>query len=285
MSEILTATTVNELKTEVRLWRSRGFRVGLVPTMGALHDGHLSLVKHVLEVADRCVVSIFINPMQFSTGEDFEIYPRQISADLHKLQSAGAHLAYLPTVDQMYPEGFCTRISLDGPASGLEGDLRPDFFSGVATVVTKLLLQALPDVTIFGEKDYQQVCVIRRVVKDLDIPVQIMSAPIARDAQGLALSSRNSYLNDNELRIARQLNKVLFSMSDALTSGADPIFIIDKTRATLRECGFDNVDYVALRKMETFGPWQPGDDGYLIGAVRIGKTRIWDGVRIVGPRQ
>lgn len=155
----------------------------------------------------------------------------------------------------------------------------------MATVVTKLLLQTLPDVAIFGEKDYQQVCVIRRVVKDLDIPVGVMSAPIAGDAQGLALSSRNSYLNDDELRIARQLNKVLLSMSDALTSGADPIFIIDKTRATLRECGFNNVDYVALRKMETFGPWQPGDDDYLISAVRIGKTRIWDGVRITGSRQ
>ncbi|WP_315762913.1 MULTISPECIES: pantoate--beta-alanine ligase [unclassified Bradyrhizobium] len=285
MTEICTAKTVSELKSEVRLWRSRGFRIGLVPTMGALHDGHLSLVKRVLEVTDRCVVSIFINPKQFSTGEDFEIYPRPISADLQKLQSAGAHLAYLPTVAEMYPDGFCTRISLDGPACGLEGDLRPYFFSGVATVVTKLLLQTLPDVAIFGEKDYQQVCVIRRVVRDLDIPVEVMSAPIARDDHGLALSSRNSYLNDHELRIARQLNKVLFSMSDTLAGGADPIFVIDNTRARLRECGFDNVDYVALRKMETFGPWHPGDDGYLIGAVRIGKTRIWDGVRVAGAKQ
>jgi pantoate--beta-alanine ligase len=155
----------------------------------------------------------------------------------------------------------------------------------VATVVTKLLLQTLPDVAVFGEKDYQQVCVIRRVVRDLDIPVEVVSAPIARDAHGLALSSRNSYLKDYELTIARQLNKVLFSTSDALAGGADPISVIDKARAALRECGFDNVDYVALRKTGSFGPWQPGDDGYLIGAVRIGKTRIWDGVRISSTRQ
>ncbi|RUW84860.1 pantoate--beta-alanine ligase, partial [Mesorhizobium sp. M8A.F.Ca.ET.023.01.1.1] len=196
MSRPHVVDSVAELRARIRDWRRDGQRIALVPTMGALHDGHLSLIKIALERADRCVVSIFVNPTQFAPSEDLDKYPRQLARDLDMLTMAKADLAFTPDVNEMYPLGFATKISVGGPSAGLETDFRPTFFDGVATVVAKLLLQAAPDLAIFGEKDYQQLCVVKQLCRDLDLPVEIIGAPTIRDAHGLAMSSRNAYLDE-----------------------------------------------------------------------------------------
>ena len=196
---IPTVQTVDELR---RALKPHHGSVALVPTMGALHDGHVSLVREAARHARFTVVSIFVNPTQFAPHEDFAAYPRDLSGDLEKLEGSGADLVFAPTARDMYPEGFATSITVAGPARGLESDFRPHFFSGVATVVAKLLLAALPDVAIFGEKDYQQLLVVRRLVEDLAIPVTIIGAPTQREPDGLALSSRNAYLDAAQRRTA-----------------------------------------------------------------------------------
>jgi pantoate--beta-alanine ligase len=210
-------STVAALRAQVAAWRRDGLRVGMVPTMGALHDGHIRLTEIALEKADCCVVSIFVNPKQFAPTEDLDKYPRQLERDLARLGKAGVHLAFTPTVAEMYPPGFATKISLAGPALGLESDFRPAFFDGVATVVAKLFLQCAPDIAVFGEKDFQQLCVVRQMCRDLDIPVEIVGAPTIRDAHGLAMSSRNAYLDNRQLGIARQLNTIHSIPSFAFT--------------------------------------------------------------------
>ncbi|RWK77449.1 MAG: pantoate--beta-alanine ligase, partial [Mesorhizobium sp.] len=252
----------------------------MVPTMGALHDGHISLIRIALEKADRCVVSIFVNPTQFAPSEDLDKYPRQLGRDLDRLAEAGAQLAFTPGVAQMYPAGFATRISVGGPAAGLESDFRPTFFDGVATVVAKLFLQASPDCAVFGEKDYQQLCVVRQLCRDLDLPVDIIGAPTIRDAHGLAMSSRNAYLGDAELAVARQFNAILRRTAAALTAGADEGSATAEASRALVEAGFDKVDYVAARESLTLARWRPNRDGRLLAAAWLGKTRLIDNVEV-----
>lgn len=274
--------TVSDLRTVVREWRRQDLSVAMVPTMGALHDGHVSLMRIALERADRCVVSIFVNPTQFAPTEDLDKYPRQLAADLDRLAEAGVQLAFTPMAAEMYREGFDARVVIGGPSAGLETDFRPTFFEGVATVVAKLFLQTLPDCAIFGEKDYQQLCVVKKLCRDLDIPVEIIGAPTVRDAEGLAMSSRNAYLSPAELTVARQLNKILRHTAQALELGADAQETLDKARRQILDAGFGSVDYVEARESDTLAPWRRDRDGRILVAARLGATRLIDNVEIVG---
>ncbi|MEI9418322.1 pantoate--beta-alanine ligase [Mesorhizobium sp. Cs1321R2N1] len=272
--------SVAALRARISDWRRDGLRIALVPTMGALHDGHLSLIKIALERADRCVVSIFVNPTQFAPSEDLDKYPRQLARDLDMLATAKADLAFTPDVSEMYPAGFATRISVGGPSAGLETDFRPTFFDGVATVVAKLLLQAAPDVAIFGEKDYQQLCVVRQLCRDLDLPVEVIGAPTIRDAHSLAMSSRNAYLDEAELRIARQLNLILRKAAVALAAGAGQEETIAEASRALIAAGFQKVDYVEARESLTLKPWRHDRAGRVLAAAWLGKTRLIDNVEV-----
>ncbi|MBU4038566.1 MAG: pantoate--beta-alanine ligase, partial [Alphaproteobacteria bacterium] len=200
--------SIAALRETVSDWRRQGFTVGFVPTMGALHDGHLALVHEAGRRADRVVASVFVNPAQFAAHEDLGTYPRQEAQDADLLAGAGCHLLFAPAAEEMYPADATTTISVGGPAEGLEGEFRPQMFGGVALVVAKLLNQVQPDVAVFGEKDWQQLMVVRRLVRDLDIPTEIVGSPTMRDGHGLALSSRNAYLSEAELEVARRLNGV-----------------------------------------------------------------------------
>ncbi|MEO5755308.1 MAG: pantoate--beta-alanine ligase [Mesorhizobium sp.] len=280
MSQPIVVESVAALRAQIRDWRRDGLSIAMVPTMGALHDGHISLVRMALEKADRCVVSIFVNPAQFAPTEDLDKYPRQLARDLDLLAEAKANLAFTPTVGDMYPAGFASRISVGGPSSGLESDFRPTFFDGVATVVAKLLLQATPDRAIFGEKDYQQLCVVRQLCRDLDLPVDIIGAPTIRDQHGLAMSSRNAYLSEAELKIARQFNVILRETAMALAGGADPAVATDAASRALAAAGFGKIDYVEARESLTLAPWRRDRDGRLLAAAWLGKTRLIDNVGV-----
>ncbi|MCA0050704.1 pantoate--beta-alanine ligase [Mesorhizobium sp. B283B1A] len=280
MSRPAVVDSVAALRARIRDWRRDGLRVAMVPTMGALHEGHLSLIRIARERAERCVVSIFVNPTQFAPSEDLDKYPRQLARDLDMLATARADLAFTPTVDAMYPAGFATRISVGGPSAGLESDFRPTFFDGVATVVAKLFLQATPDYAVFGEKDYQQLCVVRQLCRDIDLPVEIIGAPTIRDAHGLAMSSRNAYLGEAELQIARQLNVVLRKTAAALAAGADQKDTIAEARRTLIAAGFQTVEYVEARESLTLGPWRHDRAGRVLAAAWLGKTRLIDNVEV-----
>lgn len=279
MTEVV--ETVAALRAQVRAWRAEGLKVALVPTMGALHEGHVSLMRAALLRADRCVVSIFVNPRQFAPTEDLDKYPRQLALDLEKLEGAGVHLAFTPGVSEVYPQGFDTSISVGGPSAGLETDFRPAFFNGVATVVAKLFIQSEPDVAIFGEKDFQQLCVVKKMCRDLNLPVEVVGAPTVRDAEGLAMSSRNAYLSASELEIARQLNKVLRKAATELEAGADETLTMTNARQDILAAGFDEVDYVAARESASLAPWQRDKDGRILVAARLGKTRLIDNVEVV----
>lgn len=272
--------TIAALRAQVRAWRAEGLKVALVPTMGALHDGHVSLMRAALERADRCVVSIFVNPRQFAPTEDLDKYPRQLALDLDRLEKAGVHLAFTPGVDEVYPQGFATSISVGGPSSGLETDFRPAFFDGVATVVGKLFIQSEPDLAVFGEKDYQQLCVVKKLCRDLDLPVEVLGSPTIRDAEGLAMSSRNAYLSAEELEIARQLNKLLRKAASRLQSGADEQATMAAARQAILDAGFDVIDYVEARESMTLAQWRKDRDGRVLVAARLGKTRLIDNVEI-----
>lgn len=281
MSGPIVVDSVAALRAQIRNWRQEGQRIAMVPTMGALHDGHISLVRIALERAERCVVSIFVNPAQFAPTEDLDKYPRQLARDLDRLREAGAHLAFTPSVTEMYPAGFATKISVGGPAAGLETDFRPAFFDGVATVVAKLFLQAAPDCAVFGEKDYQQLCVVRQLCRDLDLPVEIIGAPTVRDSRGLAMSSRNAYLGEAELEVARKLNAVLRQTATELASGVDEIGAMEDAAEALVRAGFRKVDYVAAREAMTLRPWRRDRDGRLLAAAWLGTTRLIDNVAIL----
>lgn len=272
--------TVAELRQQVAAWKRDGLRVAMVPTMGALHDGHIRLTEIALEKADRCVVSIFVNPKQFAPTEDLDKYPRQLERDLARLAAAGVHLAFTPTVAEMYPPGFASKISLAGPALGLESDFRPAFFDGVATVVAKLFLQCAPDIAVFGEKDYQQLCVVRQMCRDLDIPVEIVGAPTIRDAHGLAMSSRNAYLDEHQLGIARQLNTILRLAAETIAADGDVDSATVRARSAILAAGFASVDYVAAREAATLTDWSPATEGRLLAAAWLGATRLIDNVEI-----
>src|ERR1700722_12517980 len=214
MNQPETVSTIADLRARIAGWRREGRRVGLVPTMGALHEGHLSLMRDMAARTDKVVVSIFVNPAQFAPHEDFDRYPRALTDDMAKIETTAAvDLVFAPSVAEMYPDGFATKIEIAGPALGLETDFRPHFFSGVATLVAKLLIAAMPDVAIFGEKDYQQLLVVRRLVADLRLPIEIPGGAIVREKDGLAMSSRNAYLDPNERKIAGNLNRILKDIS------------------------------------------------------------------------
>ena len=244
MSEIRIVRTIHDMRAQVAAWKAEGLRVGLVPTMGALHAGHLSLVDQISQKADRIIVSIFVNPTQFAAHEDLDTYPRQEARDLEALAGHAADCVYAPLAREVYPQEFATAIHMQGPALGLETDDRPHFFGGVALVVAKLFTQSQADVAIFGEKDYQQLLVIRRMARDLDLPVEILGAPIIREADGLAMSSRNAYLNAEQRQVAGKLNGILadLAVSDLPIEEAE-----NAAREQLLAAGFTQVDYAALR--------------------------------------
>jgi pantoate--beta-alanine ligase len=250
-------------------------RIGMVPTMGALHEGHLSLVREARKHADLIVVSIFVNPTQFAPNEDFDAYPRTLDSDLAKL-AGQAELVFTPSAREVYPHGYATTISVGGPSAGLETDFRPHFFSGVATVVAKLLIAASPDIAVFGEKDYQQLQVVRHLVRDLALPVEIIGAPTLREADGLALSSRNAYLSPSERKIAGRLNVIL---KDAIARArqGNPGAAENWAVQALRDAGFDPVDYVAIRDAESLVPITALErPARILAAAKIGRTRLID---------
>ena len=273
-------TTIADLRARIAGWRGDGARIGLVPTMGALHEGHLSLVRETGKNCGKTVVSIFVNPAQFAPHEDFDRYPRALDADCAK-RAGLADLVFAPPVREMYPDGDATRIEVGGPSAGLETDFRPHFFSGVATVVAKLLIAALPDYAIFGEKDYQQLLVIRRMVADLALPVEIAGGAIVREADGLAMSSRNAYLAPDERRIAGRLNLILRDTAIRLKHG-DPVRIAEEFgRSALLEAGFQTVDYVAIRDARTLERIDaPAGPTRVLAAAKIGGTRLIDNMAV-----
>jgi pantoate--beta-alanine ligase len=248
--------------------------------MGALHQGHLALVDHARKHSRKVIVSIFVNPAQFAPHEDFDRYPRTLESDLGKLGLA-ADLIFAPSVAEMYPAGFSLKIEMGGPAQGLESDFRPHFFAGVATVVAKLLIAAMPDVAMFGEKDYQQLLVVRRLVRDLSLPMEIMGVPIVREADGLAMSSRNAYLDARERAIAANLNRVIKDVAAQLREGAVIAAVESRAVQALLGAGFDSVDYVAVRDAETLAALQHfAPPARVLAAARIGKTRLIDNMAI-----
>ena len=279
--------TVADLRDRIAEWRREGARVGLIPTMGALHEGHLTLVRRALEAGERAVVSIFVNPTQFGPNEDFGAYPRREAEDVAKLAAIGGHLVWAPTVDEMYPAGFATHAAVSGLTDSLDGPFRPGHFQGVATVVTKLLLQVLPDRAYFGEKDYQQLQVVRRMVQDLDIPTRIVGVPTVREADGLALSSRNIYLSAEERRTAALLPVVLRETAAAALAGRAPFAqLLDKARARLAAAGFDPIDYVAICDAERLEPVESlARPARLFVAARLGRTRLIDNIPIEAPAE
>ncbi|OYQ34835.1 pantoate--beta-alanine ligase [Niveispirillum lacus] len=272
--------TVADLRTQVYAWRKAGLRTALVPTMGALHEGHLTLVRRGRDLADRVIATVFVNPTQFGPNEDFSRYPRDEAGDAAKLASAGCDLLFAPTVDVMYPAGFATSIDVGPVTTRWEGAFRPGHFQGVATVVTKLLLQAGADVACFGEKDYQQLCTIRQLVRDLDIPVQIEGVPTVREGDGLALSSRNAYLSPEQRQVAGQLNRVMRGVIDRLHAGETVDAALSAGTQALLDAGFTAVDYLALVDALTLEPLTAPGAGRLICTARLGGVRLLDNMAV-----
>jgi pantoate--beta-alanine ligase len=279
--------TVEDLRATVRGWRAKGARIALVPTMGALHSGHLSLVELGKRHASRVVVSIFVNPAQFGPSEDFTVYPRDEEGDRRKLSGVDADLLYAPGVREMYPDAFAARIEVGEITRGLCGASRPTHFSGVATVVAKLFLQCLPDVAIFGEKDWQQLQVIRRLTADLDFPIEIIGAPIMREPDGLAMSSRNTYLNESERVVAPQLHHVLRDMAERLAGQRAVEETVGSGRLRLEGVGF-SVDYLEVRHSETLrvleGILERDVPARIFAAVFLGRTRLIDNMPVGLPK-
>ncbi len=279
--EIAVTRTVAALREAVASWRAGQQRVGLVPTMGAIHQGHLALVDAARGQCDRIVASLFVNPKQFGPAEDLAAYPRNEAADLAAFHEAGIDLVFAPDVADMYPPGFATSVHVGGLTESLDGVFRPGHFDGVATVVAKLLLQCLPDAGYFGEKDYQQLMVVRRLARDLDIPVRIEGVATVREADGLALSSRNAYLSPAERRTAPLLYRILCDSAAALAQDPEAVAAtLERGIARLRAGGFA-VDYLELRDAAdlTAMPRLAGP-ARLLTAARIGRTRLIDNVPV-----
>lgn len=275
--------TVAALRETVANWRRVGARVGIVPTMGALHEGHLSLVRAALDRADRVIVTLFINPMQFNSQTDLAAYPRTEHDDLAKLQMAGAHLLYAPEAVEIYPPGFATSVSVSGVSEGLCGAFRPGHFDGVATVVTKLLLQTGADIVCFGEKDFQQLQVVKRLVRDLDIPVTIVPCPTIREPDGLALSSRNARLDPEARRIAPVFHHVLRDVARRLLAGEPVPYTLDRARAAIVAHGYQSVEYLELRAEDNLEPMSGLErPARLIAAAWLGGVRLIDNVQVKG---
>jgi pantoate--beta-alanine ligase len=273
--------TVEELRRRMQPWRAQGLRTGLVPTMGALHDGHVELVAQGLRRADRIVVTIFVNPAQFGADEDFDLYPRDERADAGKLSQAGAHLVFAPEPREIYPNGFCTTVSVAGPAkAGLEDSFRPHFFDGVTTVVAKLFVQASCDYAMFGEKDYQQLKVVTRMARDLDIATKIIAVPTVREPDGLAMSSRNAYLSHEDRERAPLLHRALSEAAETIRAGTPSGKAAAAAQRRLADAGF-RVDYVAARHAETLAELrEPGEPVRLLAAAWLGGTRLIDNLGV-----
>lgn len=267
------------LREAVAAWRATGERVALVPTMGALHDGHMALVEAAKRAAERVVVSIFVNPKQFGPNEDLAKYPRKELADSRMLAAAGIDLLWMPPVEVMYPDGFATSVSVRGISEVLDGAHRPGHFDGVATVVAKLFNQVRPDIALFGEKDWQQLAVIRRLAADLDLDVEIQGVPTQREDDGLALSSRNVYLVPEDRARAVALPRALGVAERAIAKGGDPEAALAQAREMLTAAGFE-IDYVALADAETLGAPVEGHPMRLLAAARIGGTRLIDNIPV-----
>ena len=276
--------TVARMREHVRAWKADGQRVALVPTMGALHEGHLSLVRLAQTRADRVIATVFVNPKQFAPHEDFDAYPRGEAADVEKLTSVGCDLLFAPSGEEMYAPGFATAVTVSGVSEPLEGAARPQFFGGVATVVAKLFIQSQADVAVFGEKDYQQLQVIRRMARDLDIPIEIIGAPTARAEDGLALSSRNAYLSPEERAAATALPAAMKTAAAAVAAGGRVDEAEQAAKAAFPAAGFDPVDYVEVREagdLTRLGPGPIGQaKGRILIAAKLGKTRLIDNMAV-----
>ncbi len=275
------ARTITDMRAQVSAWRAVGETIALVPTMGALHEGHLSLIDVAkAHGATKAIVSIFVNPTQFGPGEDFEAYPRTEASDAEKL-AGRAGLIFAPIGAEMYPDGYGTTVSVKGVTNTLEGEARPTHFDGVATIVSKLLLAALPDCAIFGEKDYQQLLTIRRMVSDLRIPVEILGGPILREPDGLALSSRNVYLTGTERKAAGQLNIILRETADAISAGGDIKALTNDAETKLLALGFDKIDYLTVRNTKTLQPVETlTEEARILVAAKIGQPRLLDNMSV-----
>ncbi len=281
LADLETIRRVTDLRARVAAWRQDGLSVGLVPTMGALHEGHFSLVRKSVAAMDRTIVTLFVNPRQFGPNEDFGTYPRTEEADAAALQRQGAQVLFAPNVEEMYPAGAVTAVSVPGIGDILEGSFRPGFFTGVATVVSKLLIQAAPDVAYFGQKDYQQLCVITRMAADLDLPVKIEGCPIIREADGLALSSRNVYLSPDERAKAPMLHQALNDVAAKVRAGGVEA-IADAEAAgaeAILKAGFKQVDYVTVRDAANLAPiTDVMKPARILTAAWLGRTRLIDNI-------
>jgi pantoate--beta-alanine ligase len=276
-----TVRTVAALRAQVAGWRKQGLRVGVVPTMGALHEGHLSLVRLAQNHADRVIATLFVNPTQFNNRDDLAAYPRTEADDAAKLAALGVDVLYAPDAGEMYPDGFATTISVSGVSEGLCGAFRPGHFDGVATVVAKLLLQSAPDFAVFGEKDYQQLAVIRRMVADLDIPVEIIAGPTVRERDGLAMSSRNVRLSPRGRAQAPALAATLLDTAASLQDGADPARAIEAAQRTILASGFTEVEYLELRDAATLATLSaPTSPARLLAAAWLDGVRLIDNVPV-----
>ncbi|MBN7762724.1 pantoate--beta-alanine ligase [Nitratireductor aquibiodomus] len=274
--------TVADLRDRVQTWRRAGERVAVVPTMGALHEGHLSLVRAGRERAERVIVTLFVNPKQFNNASDLAAYPRTEADDAAKLAPFGVDVLFAPGVEEMYGNGFATTVSVSGVSEGLCGAHRPGHFDGVATVVSKLLLQSGADCALFGEKDFQQLLVVRRLVADLNIPTEIIGCPTVREADGLALSSRNVRLTPEERRTAPAIANVLQETATRLASGMAAAPVLEAARSALEAAGFDRVEYFDLRDAETLLPIERVDQpARLLAAAWLGETRLIDNLPVI----
>ena len=273
--------TVAELRSRISMWRREGQSVALVPTMGSLHAGHLSLMKVGKERSDRVIATIFVNPLQFAPNEDFETYPRREDSDIRKLVEEDIDLLFAPDVSEMYRPDATTTISVGGLTDCLCALSRPGFFDGVATVVTKLLLQALPDIAIFGEKDYQQLLVIKRLATDLDIPVEIIGAPTIREEDGLALSSRNVYLDTKSRSIAPSMYNILNQYASDISNGNDIKKSLQLAKQNMQKSGFEKIEYLDLRSSQTLKACNDiKRPSRLFAAAWLGSTRLIDNLAI-----
>jgi len=279
MAGIDVVRTVSDLRAKTEQWRKAGEEIAIVPTMGALHEGHIELVRQGKRRAPRTVVSIFVNPAQFAPTEDFDKYPRTFEEDCRQLTKIGADLVWAPTVKEMYPEGSATKIAPTGAAEDLESAARPHFFGGVTTVCCKLFNQARADYAMFGEKDYQQLAVIRQMVRDLNMPIEIVGVPTVREADGLAMSSRNRYLSPSERKAAIAIYEAITAVAREVEPGGDGARAIAQASARLRDAGFKSIDYIAVRDAVSL---RPATDGprRVLAAAWLGTTRLIDNVAV-----
>lgn len=280
-SSLVAVRDVDSLRLRVQGWRQEGHSVALVPTMGALHPGHMKLMDQAQKMADRVVATIFVNPKQFGPAEDLSSYPRQESDDFEMLNTAGVNLLFAPDTSTMYPAGFATTVLVAGISEILDGQHRDGHFNGVATVVCKLLLQTLPDIALFGEKDYQQLILVRRFVADLNIPVDIIGVPTVREIDGLALSSRNGYLSAKERTIAPVLYATITAAANEISKGDEIEKTLARARDKLKSAGFDVVDYVEAKHAESLAALADASKpGRILAAAHLGQARLIDNVPI-----